>query len=126
MPERGNWRWLNSQTANDYQAYQNAASFVPQLATQVMQDLDPQPGERILDIGCGDGVLTRQIAARCGSVIGLDSSPSFIRTAKATASPKFLNVEFYEADCRRLGMNAMQGDALKIGGFDKVFSNAAM
>jgi protein-L-isoaspartate O-methyltransferase len=35
------------------QAYQNAASFVPKLATKVMQWLDPQKDDVILDVGCG-------------------------------------------------------------------------
>lgn len=35
------------------QAYQHSASFVPKLATKIVQWLDPQPDDVILDIGCG-------------------------------------------------------------------------
>lgn len=37
------------------QAYQRSASFVPKLATKIVQWLDPQKGDHILDIGCGGG-----------------------------------------------------------------------
>ena len=40
------------------QAYQHSASFVPKLATKIMQWLDPQPDDRIMDIGCGGTIIT--------------------------------------------------------------------
>ena len=44
--------------------------------------LAPRPGEHILDVGCGDGVLTKKIADRGCSVVGVDSSADFVASAR--------------------------------------------
>ncbi|KAK8219878.1 hypothetical protein M8818_000852 [Zalaria obscura] len=112
-------------------AYTSAASFVPQLTTTVVSYLSAQPHERILDIGCGDGPLTAQIAAACapGAVLGLDASESMIATAQEQHGPGSEhgqeNLEFKVHDCTQLAQCA---DAMEVqgGGWDKVFSNAAL
>ena len=45
--------------------------------------LDPQPGERILDVGCGDGTLTQKIVERGATCVGIDNSPEMIAAARA-------------------------------------------
>lgn len=73
--------------------------------------LAPQPGERILDLGCGDGVLTKKLVGEGCEVVGVDSSPEQI------------------AGARRLGLDARvsDGEALNFNSeFDAVFSNAAL
>lgn len=105
-----------------YQAYSRAASFVPALTTTVLKYLGPQPHERILDIGCGDGELTQKIAQCCKEVLGLDSSPSFIKTAQERYGSTLPNAEFVEWDCRRMN----DPSVTPTDGFDKAFSNAAM
>ena len=67
--------YWNSQTYNSF------AGFVPKLTTKVVSYLDPRPNESILDIGCGDGSLTAQIAKASARVLGVDASKSFIETA---------------------------------------------
>jgi SAM-dependent methyltransferase len=103
-------RW----SAADYAA--NAA-FVPELGAAALALLDPQPGELILDLGCGDGTLTRQIAAAGARVIGLDASPDMIEAARANG------VDAFVADAESLDL---EEQAKRFGSFDAVFSNAAL
>lgn len=91
--------------------YEKHARFVSDLGMPVVELLSPQPGERILDLGCGDGVLSLELAKFGCKIIGIDSSPEMIRAAKG------------------LGLKAyiMDGHALPFKNeFDAVFSNAAL
>ena len=63
-----------NQTWNPEQ-YLNHAGFVPVLGTPVLDMLAPQPGERILDLGCGEGSLTARIVEAGAVVLGVDSQP---------------------------------------------------
>ncbi len=91
--------------------YETHARFVSDLAGDVMAWLDPKPGERILDVGCGDGVLTAELAGRGVDVLGIDTSADLLRAAAA----------------RGLSVQAMDGQALNFEAeFDAVFSNAAL
>jgi trans-aconitate methyltransferase len=88
----------------------------------VVTYLNAQPSDRILDVGCGDGILTSQIAANlssAGQIIGLDSSPSMINTAKEA----YPNVRFEVQDCTKLRTWLETNDAS--ASFDRIFSNAA-
>lgn len=91
--------------------YAAHAGFVPALGKAVLELLGAQPGEHILDLGCGDGVLTRQIADAGAEVIGIDADPAMV----AAAREKSLDVR--HGDARQLGFD---------GQFDAVFSNAAL
>ncbi|AMV48773.1 class I SAM-dependent methyltransferase [Paraburkholderia caribensis] len=91
--------------------YESNARFVGDLAARAVELLNPQPGERILDIGCGDGYLTEKIAATGAVMIGVDYSPELVATARA----RNLDV--------RVG-NAEELDFFQE--FDGAFSNAAM
>lgn len=63
--------------------YAKIGAFVALLGGAAVDLLDPQPGERILDVGCGDGTLTRQIIERGATVFGIDNSPDMIAAAHA-------------------------------------------
>jgi SAM-dependent methyltransferase len=91
--------------------YDRNARFVSDLGSAVLQWLDPQPGERILDLGCGDGALTERISAAGAEVLGADNSASLLDAARARG----LNVVF--ADGQTLAFDRE---------FDAVFSNAAL
>ena len=91
--------------------YSTDGAFVPQLGRAVLALLDPQPNERILDLGCGDGVLTAEIAQSGASVVGLDASTELAACARE----------------RGLDVTVGDGESLNFDGeFDAVFSNAAL
>ena len=77
----------------------------------VVELLQPLAGERILDLGCGDGVLTKKLQAMGCEVVGVDSSPELAAAASS------LHLHILEQDARDLEFH----DA-----FDAVFSNAAL
>jgi trans-aconitate methyltransferase len=96
----------------DPQQYEQHGAFVHGLAGGVVEWLAPATGERILDLGCGDGHLSKRIVATGAIVVGLDSSPQMAAAARA------------------LGINVTVGDAealpFESSSFDAVFSNAAL
>lgn len=91
--------------------YARNCRFVADLAAPLLDLLNAQPGERILDLGCGDGALTEKIAAAGAHVLGIDSSHDLLNAARA----------------RGLHVRYMDGQQLSFAGeFDAVFSNAAL
>jgi SAM-dependent methyltransferase len=95
----------------DPATYAGNARFVSDLGSPVVELLAPQPGERILDLGCGDGALTRKLADLGCEVVAVDSSAPQIEAA------------------RKLGLDAhvMSAEALPFNEeFDAVFSNAVL
>lgn len=83
-----------------------------ELATPLVALLDPRPGERILDLGCGDGRLSIAIAERGAGVVAVDSSPAMVDAARTRG------IEAYQVDGQHLDD--------RLGRFDAVFSNAAL
>jgi SAM-dependent methyltransferase len=93
------------------ETYARHARFVSDLAGPVLEWLAPQAGERVLDLGCGDGVLTAELARRGISVLGIDISESLLKAAAE----------------RGVETRHMDGQNLPFDGeFDAVFSNAAL
>jgi len=101
---------ITGQTWNT-DAYATNGRFVATLASGVVELLAPQAGERVLDLGCGAGALTEQIAATGALVTGVDNSPAMLEAARK----RDLQVEQHSAD--ELPYNLQ---------FDAVFSNAAL
>lgn len=58
-------------------------SFVTRYGADLLDLLNPQPGERILDLGCGTGHLTQQIAASGVTVVGMDHAAAMVEQARA-------------------------------------------
>ncbi len=95
----------------DPDSYARNARFVSDLGSPVFDLLAPQPGERILDLGCGDGVLTKKLADLGCGVVAVDSSAPQVEAAK------------------KLGLNAFAISAEDLPyneEFDAVFSNAVL
>lgn len=87
------------------------ARFVADLAGPVLEWLSARPGERILDLGCGDGIITEALGQAGVEMVGVDASEDMVAAARA------------------LGVDArvMDGEALTFAQeFDAVFSNAAL
>jgi trans-aconitate 2-methyltransferase len=82
--------------------YQAKHSFVWQLSQELVELLNPQPGEFILDLGCGTGELTAAIASSGARVMGLDADPAMITTARQ----QFPHLHFEVADARHFSLSA--------------------
>lgn len=106
---------MNKATAStskwDAADYARVGGFVAELGGAALDLLDPKPGERILDVGCGEGTLTKRIIERGATVLGIDSSAEMIAAAREKG-----------VDALLLAAEDMQFFAQ----FDAAFSNATL
>jgi SAM-dependent methyltransferase len=100
-------------SAWDAARYQDQHSFVWRYGANLMELLNPQPGERILDLGCGTGQLTAEIARSGATVIGLDNSAEMLAERSQELSGSYVSFR------RRRQLRFPEP-------FDAVFSNAAL
>ncbi len=102
-------------TTNRWQtdSYDGDHSFVFEYGQDVVELLEPEAGERILDLGCGTGHLSARIADAGADVVGLDASTEMIGRAREIHS----ECEFVHADAQTFTAERP---------FDAVFSNAAL
>ncbi len=95
----------------DADRYARNARFVAELGSAVLALLAPRPGERILDLACGDGALTEKLVAAGAIVVGVDAAPDMVAAARK----------------RGLDARVMSAESLTFESeFDAVFSNAAL
>jgi trans-aconitate methyltransferase len=97
----------------DAEDYDGDHAFVYEYGERLVETLDPQPDERILDLGCGTGHLTGDIAERGATVLGVDQSAEMV----AEACERYPALDFERADAREFGTE---------DSFDAVFSNAVL
>ena len=93
--------------------YTQKHNFVFQYGAGLVEVLDPQPNERILDVGCGTGELTKQVSDAGANVVGIDSSEALVVAARQ----QFPNLTFRHEDATQLA---------DVQQYDAVFSNAAL
>jgi len=105
-PSETDQRW-------DSATYDDAHSFVYEYGEDVVDLLDPQPGERILDLGCGTGHLTQQISDAGATAVGMDRSAEMVDSAREN----YPDCEFICADAHEFTVDSP---------FDAIFSNAAL
>jgi trans-aconitate methyltransferase len=91
--------------------YASTARYVADYGAPVVDWLSPQPGERILDLGCGDGALTEKLIAVGCRVTAVDQSLAMVEAARQRC------IDAHVADARRLEFRAE---------FDAVFTNAVL
>lgn len=93
--------------------YESGFQFVWKYGEGVVALLEAKPGEKILDVGCGTGHLTAEIAAKGATTLGIDASPAMI----AQARQNFPKLQFQLVDAAEFQSEPV---------YDAVFSNAAL
>lgn len=94
-------------------------AFVDQVETKAVFDLfQPQPGEKILDLGCGTGNFSIKLAQKGCQVTGIDISETMLERAAEKANKLDLDINFIKTDALNLEFEANH--------FDSVFSMAAL
>jgi trans-aconitate methyltransferase len=102
----------------DAHKYDSAHAFVWRSAGGIVEWLAPQAGEEILDVGCGTGHVTAQIAQSGARVTGMDSSPEMLETARR----EHPQGRWIEGDAREFSLSSL-GLAAPL---DAIFSNATL
>jgi len=87
-----------------YESYMTPSLFAP-WASYLVQSANPQPGERVLDVACGTGIVARRVAVCVesnGKIIGFDLNPNMLTVARAAAEREGLAIEWHEGRAEKL------------------------
>ncbi|KAF8424715.1 S-adenosyl-L-methionine-dependent methyltransferase [Tirmania nivea] len=106
------------------------APYVPALTTRIVGMLDPREEDHILDLGCGDGVLTSQISTIVSSIVGIDASANMISAANvnySTHNSTYLTIDAVSITCPKIQSSLTAHlPSSTTPQFTKIFSNAAL
>lgn len=112
---------MSSSHSWDASGYDASFSFVTSYGAALLDLLDAQPGQRVLDVGCGTGHQAGELAARGAAVTGLDADAAMLDVARETHP----DVRFHRVDAQ--DVDAVLAVVRESGGpFDAVLSNAAL
>jgi SAM-dependent methyltransferase len=92
--------------------YQRVTETVEDIHRAVVERLDPQPGQRWLDLACGTGAVAERAAASGALVTGIDLAPALIDTARERAAERGLDIDYRVGDCERLEIPDASFDAV--------------
>lgn len=109
-----------SNPAETYESYMVPVLFAP-WASRLVQSANPQPGERVLDVACGTGVVARLVATHVksvGKVVGLDLNPNMLAVARTMTKREGHVIEWHEGRAESL--------PFPDGSFDLVFCQQAL
>ncbi|HEV8601764.1 MAG TPA: class I SAM-dependent methyltransferase [Gaiellaceae bacterium] len=84
--------------------YQNITETIADIHELVVDRLDPQAGDRWLDLACGTGAVSERAAERGAAVTGVDLAPVLIETAKERAQERGLEIDYRVGDCENLDL----------------------
>jgi ubiquinone/menaquinone biosynthesis C-methylase UbiE len=89
--------------AEGYESYMVPTLFAP-CARILIQAADPKPGERVLDVGCGTGIVAREVASRRApaAVTAIDLSANMLAVARTAAAREGLTIEWREGNAEQL------------------------
>jgi SAM-dependent methyltransferase len=99
--------------------YQKVTETIADIHELVIERLQPQPGERWLDLACGTGAMPERAARAGARVTGIDLAPALLEQAKTRARDLGLEIEYQTGDCERL-------DAIKDASFNVVSSTCGI
>jgi len=99
--------------------YQKVTETLTDLHELVVNRLQPQPGERWLDLACGTGAMAERAARAGAKVTGIDLAPALIEQARQRASAAGLDIEYRVGDCERL-------EGIHDGSFDVLSSTCGI
>lgn len=98
--------------AETYESYMVPTLFAP-WASSLVQSAHPQPGERVLDVACGTGVVARHVASHIGAqgrIVGLDLNPHMLAVARTMAEREGLTIDWHEGRAESLPFPASSFD----------------
>ena len=98
--------------------YQGVTETIADLQREAIERLDPQPGQRLLDLACGTGAAAELAAATGAEVVGVDIAPALIEQAKGRAAERGLEIDYRVGDAEAL--------ELEDGSFDLVISTCGV
>jgi SAM-dependent methyltransferase len=92
--------------------YQGITETIADLHQAVLERVDPQPGERVLDLACGTGAIPELVAPRGVEVVGIDIAPALIEQAKERAAERGLEIEYRVGDAEALDLEDASFDVV--------------